>query len=210
DFVSIGNFLHPPNWDQVLYLKTEIWPLIRKELPTANVEIYGAYPSAKVKQLHNKKQGFLVKGRAENAEECIAEKRILLAPLRFGAGLKGKLIDAMLVGTPSITTTIGAEGMCGDLPWAGEIANTAEEFAKQAVLKYANEKRWMTAQKNGFKILKNRFLADRFKDAFLQEVEFITDNLTQHRNQNFIGQILQQQSLNSSKYMSLWIEAKNN
>jgi len=71
-FVSIGNFLHAPNWDATLELKTKIWPLIKKKLPEAQLHVYGAYPSEKVLQLHNKKEGFLVKGRALNAKEVIA------------------------------------------------------------------------------------------------------------------------------------------
>ena len=95
-FVTIGNFLHGPNWNGVLYLKEKIWPLIRKQLPTAELHVYGAYPSPKVTQLHQPKEGFLIKGRADCAQEVMQNAKVCLAPLRFGAGLKGKLIDAML------------------------------------------------------------------------------------------------------------------
>ncbi|HEY1040002.1 MAG TPA: glycosyltransferase, partial [Bacteroidia bacterium] len=64
-FISIGNFLHEPNWNAVQYLKESIWPLIRKQLPDAELHIYGAYPSQKVEALHNAKESFLIKGRAE-------------------------------------------------------------------------------------------------------------------------------------------------
>jgi hypothetical protein len=67
-FISIGNFRHAPNWDAVLQLKTDIWPKIRKRLPKAELHIYGAYPPPKATQLHNAKEGFLVKGWAENAQ----------------------------------------------------------------------------------------------------------------------------------------------
>ena len=59
-FVSIGNFLHEPNWDMVVYLKKEIWPLIREKLPKAELHIYGAYSTQKVEQLNNKKEGFII------------------------------------------------------------------------------------------------------------------------------------------------------
>jgi hypothetical protein len=61
-FLTIGNFLHEPNWNSVLYLKEEIWPLIKKQLPDAELHVYGAYPSPKVNQLHQPKEGFLIKG----------------------------------------------------------------------------------------------------------------------------------------------------
>lgn len=208
-FISIGNFLHAPNWDKTLFLKEDIWPLIKKELPEAELHIYGAYTSQKVEQLHNPKQGFLIKGRAPNAIEAIKQARVLLGPLRFGAGLKGKFIDAMQAGTPSITTTIGAEGICGDLPWCGEIANTPEEIARQAILLYKMPKRWNIGQKNGFKIINRRFQRRVFAANFFKRIKKLEKDLNLHRQQNFIGQILMHHSTQSTKYMSLWIESKN-
>lgn len=209
NFISIGNFLHAPNWDKTLFLKEEIWPLIRKELPDAELHVYGAYTSQKVEQLHNSKHGFLIKGRARNAIDAIKQARVLLGPLRFGAGLKGKFIDAMQAGTPSITTTIGAEGLCGDLPWCGEIANSPEEIARQAVLLYKMPKRWKIGQKNGFKIINKRFQRRVFAANFFKRLKKLEKDLELHRQQNFVGQILMHHSTQSTKYMSLWIESKN-
>ena len=111
DFVFIGNFYHEPNWDSVLILKNEIWPILKDLLPTTKLNIYGAYPTQKVQQLHNPKERFFIHGRAESAEEVIRSARVLLAPIRFGAGIKGKLLEGMEYGTPSVTTSIGAEAM---------------------------------------------------------------------------------------------------
>jgi glycosyltransferase involved in cell wall biosynthesis len=209
DFVFIGNFLHQPNWDAVLYIKTHIWPLIRKELPKAQFQVYGAYTSQKVEQLHNKKEGFLVNGRAENAQEVIKNARVLLAPLRFGAGIKGKFLDAMYCGTPSITTTIGAEGICGKYPWPGEIANEDALIAQEAVKIYEKPKRWQKAQQNGFEIINKRFQENDFASHFFDQLELMLKNLEKHRNQNFLGAMLMHHTLQSTKYMSLWIETKN-
>ena len=208
-FISIGNFLHAPNWDKTLFLKEEIWPLIKKELPEAELHVYGAYTSQKVEQLHNAKQGFLIKGRAPNAINAIKQARVLLGPLRFGAGLKGKFIDAMQAGTPSITTTVGAEGLCGDLPWCGEIANSADEIAKQAILLYKMPKRWKIAQNNGFNIINQRFQRKVFAANFFKRLKKLEQDLHLHRQQNFMGQILMHHTTQSTKYMSLWIESKN-
>jgi glycosyltransferase involved in cell wall biosynthesis len=68
------------------------------------LNIYGAYPS-QVLQLNNVK--VLIRGRAADANEVVQQARVVLAPLRFGAGIKGKLVEAMLCGTPSVTTSIG-------------------------------------------------------------------------------------------------------
>jgi glycosyltransferase involved in cell wall biosynthesis len=209
DFVFIGNFLHEPNWNAVQYLKEAIWPLIRKQLPQAILNIYGAYPSQKVLQLHQPKEGFLIKGRAPKAQEVVANARIVLAPLRFGAGVKGKLVEAMQCGTPSVTTTIGAESMHGNLPWNGFITDNPQVFADEAVQLYNGKKLWLEAQYNGLAIINQRYSKAQFEEDFKKQILFLQTNLQQHRLTNFIGAMLQHHTLSSTKYMSRWIEAKN-
>ncbi|MGQ7945401.1 glycosyltransferase [Flavobacterium sp. WC2509] len=208
-FIFIGNFLHEPNWNAVQYLKEIIWPLLRKQLPEAELHIYGAYPSQKVTQLHQPKEGFYIKGRATDANEVVKNARIVLAPLRFGAGIKGKLIEAMQCGTPSITTTIGAESMQGNLPWNGYVTDDVPEFIKSAKELYEDKELWTTAQQNGITIINQRYSKKLFEIDFASKIEFLQSNLEQHRLNNFLGALLQHHTLSSTKYMSRWIEAKN-
>lgn len=208
DFVFIGNFIHEPNWQTVLHLKKEVWPKLRKKIPSAQLHIYGAYPSQKVWDLHHDKEGFLVHGKAENALEVISQARILLAPLPFGAGQKGKFIDAMQAGTPIATNSIGAESMFTDkIP--GIQSDNPEEFIQKTVELYQNESIWKTAQKNGFEILKEKFHKELYINDLDSKIQNLQSELISHRRENFIGQILQQNNLNTLKYMSLWIEEKN-
>ena len=209
DFVFIGNFLHEPNWNSVLYLKETIWPLIHKQLPNVKLKIYGAYPSQKVLQLNSPKNNFLIEGRAKNASKVISEARIMLAPLRFGAGIKGKLLEAMQYGTPSMTTSIGAESMHDELPWNGFVEDNPHEFANNAVQLYNDEKLWNNCRENGFDILKFKFSKDLYITKFTEKINYLLNNIEKHRNSNFIGQILQHHTLRSTEYMSRWIEAKN-
>ena len=209
NFVFIGNFLHEPNWNAVQYLKETIWPLIRKVMPEAVLQIYGAYPSQKVLQLHQPKQGFLIMGRAVDAQEVVRNARVILAPLRFGAGIKGKLVEAMQCGTPSVTTTIGAESMCGDLPWNGFIADESQAFADKAVELYQDKTVWLKAQENGFEVIEKRYLNSLFTDNFIKHILKVQTHLKQHRLHNFMGTMLQYHTLTSTKYMSRWIEEKN-
>ena len=209
DFIIIGNFLHEPNWNAVQYLKETIWPLIRKEMPETNLLVYGAYPSQKVLQLHQPKQGFQIMGRADDAQEVVSKARVVLAPLRFGAGIKGKLLEAMQCGTASLTTSIGAESMFGELPWNGLISDNPEDFAAKAVSLYQDKTLWITAQKNGIQIIEKRYLKSNFISEFKEYILALQNNLKQHRLNNFMGALLQHQTLQSSKYMSKWIEAKN-
>lgn len=209
DFIFIGNFLHEPNWNAVQYLKETIWPLLRKKMPDANLHIYGAYPSQKVLQLHQPKEGFHIKGRATDANEVVQNARIVLAPLRFGAGIKGKLIEAMQCGTPSITTTIGAESMQGNLPWNGFVTDDITEFTEAAAQLYQDKKLWTAAQQNGIAIINQRYSKEKFENDFANKIQFLRSNLPQHRLDNFFGALLQHHTLTSTKYMSRWIEAKN-
>jgi glycosyltransferase involved in cell wall biosynthesis len=209
DFVFIGNFLHEPNWNAVQYLKEMIWPLLKKQLPEAVLNVYGAYPSQKVLQLHNKKDGFLIKGRASDAQKVVKEARVFLAPLRFGAGIKGKLLEAMQCGTPSVTTVIGAESMHGELPWNGFITDDVVDFVDVAVQLYQDNLIWLQAQQNGVKIINQRYVKELFENNFRTKIEFLRSNLQQHRLHNFMGAMLQHHTLKSTKYMSRWIEEKN-
>lgn len=208
-FLSIGNFLHEPNWDAVLFLKQFIWPLIRKQLPKAEMHIYGAYPSKKVFDLNNLKEGFLIKGRADSLERVMKKTKVCLAPLRFGGGIKGKLIDAMQFGVPSVTTDIGAEAMHGEFPWNGIIANQPHKFAEAAVELYTNEIKWQQAAENGAQILNNFFLKSNHSDLLIDKLLFLKNQLKSHRSSNFIGEMLMHHTVMGTKYMSLWIEAKN-
>jgi len=208
-FAFIGNFLHEPNWNTVQILKTKIWPVLRKKIPGASMNIYGAYPTQKVLDLNNKTEKFLIKGRALDAQQTIAKHRILLAPIQFGAGVKGKFIDAMQVGTPTVTTTVGAEAMSGDLAWNGIIEDDADKFISAAVTLYQDQTLWHTAQQNGIRIINERYAKTAFADGFITTIDALLLNLQTHRENNFFGQILSHHSLQSTKYMSLWIEEKN-
>lgn len=208
DFVSIGNFLHEPNWQTVLQLK-QLWPELRKRIPGAELHIYGAYVKEKARQLHNPKEGFLIKGHAEQSVESLFENyRVLLAPIPFGAGIKGKLLDSMQYGLPNVTTEVGAEAMQGNLPWNGFITDT-EHFAEKAAELYSNEELWTEAQENGRTLVRERFASEHFETGFMERIEFLQKNLPTHRTRNFFGQILQYHSLQSTKYLGKWIEEKN-
>ncbi|GAA0857266.1 glycosyltransferase [Aliiglaciecola litoralis] len=208
-FVSIGNFRHAPNWDAVLYLKNTIWPLIRTQLPEAELHVYGAYPPPKATQLHAPKQGFFVDGWVDDALSMLSQARVCLAPLRFGAGLKGKLADAMLCKTPSVTSTIGSQGMVGEMDWPGAIEDDPSAFADQAVKLYVDQNSWQQASLRAQPLLDTRFNADAILMRLAHSISDISENLSQHRLANFTGMMLQHHFHKSTQYMSQWIEAKN-
>ena len=208
NFISIGNFLHEPNWQTVLQLK-KLWKDIKNQLPEAEIHIYGAYASEKVFQLHNEKEGFIIKGRAENVESVFNQAKVLLAPIPFGAGIKGKLLESMQFGLPNVTSTIGAEAMHGNFDWNGFITDNETEFVEKAILLYQDENIWQKSQENGYLIAKNLFKKEIFEKDFTAKIDWISEHLPEHRNTNFLGQILQHHTLQSTKYLSKWIEEKN-
>jgi glycosyltransferase involved in cell wall biosynthesis len=209
-FVSIGNFRHEPNWDAVLQLKQHIWPLIRKQLPKAQLHVFGAYPPKKATQLHNEKQGFLVKGWCEDAFKELSHARVLLAPLRFGAGLKGKLLDAAQCGLPSVTTSIGAEGLFDESSQATAlISDDFDMFAKHAIDLYSQEDSWLGLQNNCDEFLTQGFAWRTFSAQLIARISEIENNLDAHRLANFTGSMLRHHSMKSTQYMAQWIEAKN-
>lgn len=203
-FMTIGSFRHEPNVDSVLFLKQEIWPEIRKQLPDAELHIYGSYPKQKVSQLHNPRQGFLVKGWAEDALEVIGKARVMLAPLRFGAGQKGKFIDALKCGTPSITTSIGAESMGDKDSWSGCITNSKEELIKSAVELYTNKELWESKQKKGVSLINTSFSKPVYQSQFKACIEGL-----EKKKQPFYIELLNYHSSRNSRFMSKWIEEKN-
>lgn len=208
NFISIGNFLHEPNWQTVLQVK-KLWPSIKKQLPEAQIHIYGAYASEKVYQLHNEKEGLLIKGRAEKVETVFNDAKVLLAPIPFGAGIKGKLLESMELGLPNVTSSVGAEAMHGNLPWNGFISDKENEFIEKAILLYQEETIWKQSQENGYRIAKEKFKKELFETDFWETIHTISKNLDEHRNANFLGQILQHHTLQSTRYLSKWIEEKN-
>ncbi|MBD5780536.1 glycosyltransferase [Pelagicoccus sp. NFK12] len=209
DFVMIGSFLHEPNWDAVQFCHREIWPLIRQKLPQAQLDIYGSYLPEKAKQLHSEKSGFRVLGRARDSIQTLSNYRVNLAPLRFGAGLKGKLADAFLAGTPSIASPIAVEGMQGTLDWGSLVSIDPLQFSETAAEIYASPQAWSHAQTCGLKIAEERFPESHWLPKLPEILQKAHDRRHETRSANFVGQLLNHHQHRSTEFMSRWIEAKN-
>jgi glycosyltransferase involved in cell wall biosynthesis len=208
-FISIGNFKHAPNLDMVKHLHKKIWLKIRSEIQDAEWHIYGAYLPQQIREISNKKQGIIVKGRAEDALQTLKNYRVMLAPLRFGAGLKGKCIDSMLAGTPSVTTSIGAEGIAEHKDWPGFVEDDEQKFVNASVELYQNQNIWQDKQKKAFEVLNQNFSKMVFRKQFQEHLKYGLSHLKSIRKNNLTGQLLKYHLHRSTKFMSLWIEEKN-
>lgn len=205
-FVFIGNYRHAPNWDAVQYLAKTVWPQIKAQLPEAQCYVYGAYTPAKAQQFNQPKSGFHIAGWARDAQTVLENARINLAPLRFGAGLKGKVFDAAQVGTPSMMTTIASEGIYTDEALC--IADDAQEFANKAVQLYQDRELWIRTQQGNAAHLNAQFNVNHYTAELIERIHSLRDNLSQHRAANFWQAMINQQQLKATQYMSQWIEAK--
>ena len=173
------------------------------------MNVYGAYPPPKATALQDEKSGFLVKGWVDDAIFAMQSAKVCIAPLRFGAGIKGKLAEAMICSTPSVTTNIGAESMQTDLAWPGVIANDAQQIADAAVKLYEDENIWQQCSDLGPQNASILYPQEVAFDALRDALQLIIQNLTSHRQANFIGSMLNHHHHKSTKYMAQWIEAKN-
>jgi glycosyltransferase involved in cell wall biosynthesis len=208
NFVMIGNFRHKPNTDGIHWFRNEIWSKIRSRLPEAQVHIYGAYPSKAMMDLTLVKQGFHVMGSAPDQFEALKRYRVSLAPLRFGAGIKGKITDSWWSGTPVVSTQIGAEGMADDLDWGGAISNDPEEFAYFATQLYSDRLIWEVARNRGLKLISDLYSFEKESPALIRFFIGLRNQLSERRAANWVGRVLTLNQNRSTKYFSKWIEAK--
>ena len=214
NLVFIGNGLHAPNVDAVRLLKHTLWKPIRTTLaergvPDVELHIYGAYLSQEILQFDNAREGFRVKGKTDDLYGTLQQYRCSLAPLRFGAGLKGKISDGWMVGTPSVATPIAAEGMSSEERFGGVIEECFEQYPQRVADLYTEKDAWDNAQETGREILTTLFSQTTNARAFQERLARLMREGAQLREQNIVGSILWYHGLRSTEYFSRWIECKN-
>lgn len=207
--MMIGGFKHAPNRDAVAWFRTQVWPRVRKRLPTVECHVYGAYADHAMQQQHQPKAGFHLKGRAEDALTTLRQYRLNLAPLRFGAGQKGKILDGWLAGTPTVTTPIGAEAMAAPDAWGYPVSDDPQLMADTIARLYTTKVDWLATQRSGLKALKSGFWHQDYVPGFVRRLQTVALNLEAHRNRQIWGRILRRTEHRAEEFMSRWIEAKN-
>ena len=153
--------------------------------------------------------GFYFKGRARDAQQTLRQYRVNLAPLRFGAGLKGKVFDGFETGTPTVTTPIGAEGIADAAAWGCSISDDPQVFVSAAVQLYQDESAWRAVQDRASSILQRRFSSRVWMPRLPDLIEAARAGLQLNRHLHFTGRMLRHHHQRSTEFMSRWIEAKN-
>ncbi|WP_232819291.1 glycosyltransferase [Saccharospirillum mangrovi] len=209
NLMMIGGFKHAPNRDAVAWFRTQIWPLVRARLPGVECHVYGAYADHAMQQQHQPKAGFYLRGRVEDALATMQQYRLNLAPLRFGAGQKGKILDGWLTGTPTVTTPIGAESMAAADAWVYPLSDDPQQLADTIVRLYTDPVAWQQTQRSGLDALKSGFWHQDYVPGFVRRLNQVALNLADHRNRQIWGRILRRTEHRAEEFMSRWIEAKN-
>jgi len=155
DLVFIGGYEHQPNVDAVFYFTNEIFPLIRQQYPDICFHVVGSHPTPEILALNS--ENIVVHGFVPDLSKLMASMRISVNPIRFGAGVKGKLITSMAHGVPCIGTPIAFEGMEIIPDQHALVADTAEAFAAAVGQLYCNPSLWEKLSGAGMAMVRQHF-----------------------------------------------------
>ena len=151
----IGHLSHRPNSDAIHYFMRDIFPLIQEQCPSITFNIVGSNPSAEIKKYQSEQVKVL--GFVPDIDPLFHSARVFVAPLRFGAGVNGKIGEALSYGLPVITTSIGAEGLGLVQNKDAMIADDSQEFAERVLEVYYNEDIWRRLSDSGYRHIENHF-----------------------------------------------------
>lgn len=151
----IGGYLHSPNIDAVHYFLDSIWPKVRKKLPDATFYAMGA--DMPVSLLNRQEPGFFPLGHVSDLASALGKVRVMVAPLRVGAGAKGKVATSLAYGVPCVASPIAAEGMGLIDRETILIGDTPDSFADQVIDLHTNSEKWNLISDAGMVLMENRF-----------------------------------------------------
>ena len=153
-FLFVGGFEHPPNVDAIRFLAGEVMPAVRRDIPRAELFVVGSKPPPEVLALEA--PGMTVTGWVPDIASYYGRVRVSVAPLRYGAGMKGKIGESLAFGVPVVATTIGNEGM--DLVDGKEamIADSPDAFARAMVHLHGEKGMWVSLRGNGLGYIEER------------------------------------------------------
>ena len=169
DIVFVAGFAHTPNIDGLVWFVAEVLPLIRNQVPDAKLYVVGANPSEAARALASEPVG--VTGRVTEVEmrARYASARFALAPLRVGAGVKSKVVEALREGLPLVTTSIGAQGLPG-IENIVSVADDASALAETAVRLMIDDDPWVQSSVSQVQYAREHFSLEVFRRSFLQAI----------------------------------------
>lgn len=154
--IFVGNYLHYPNADAVLYFHREIWPSIKSLLPNIKFYVVGQSPPLEVEGL-SQEENIIVTGRVNDVRPYLRKGRVFVCPVRLGGGFRGKILEAMAVGRPVVSTSLGAEGIPATDGENILIADRPSEFAQRLVDLMKNESLMEKISSNARRLMEERY-----------------------------------------------------
>jgi len=165
DIVYVGGFQHPPNSDAVEFFISEIFPFISEKLPDVKFRLVGSRIPDKIKQLCENTKNCEFVGYVYDLSSLLNECRIMVVPVRYGAGVKGKVTESMSHSLPVVTTSTGAEGLTENQNQEHIlISDDPQEFADKTVEVYKNKELWEKISKNAKDYVENNFSPEQGRD----------------------------------------------
>ena len=164
--IFVGGFNHRPNYHSVLYLIREIWPHVRELDPRISLRIVGSDTPKEILSLNDPAQGINILGFVPDLDELIQNSRISVAPLLYGAGVKGKVLHSLSLGIPVIGTKIAVEGMGLIHGLTITVGENPRDFAKSIVDLYSNQELWESLQENSMKFVRSEHSPDKILQLF--------------------------------------------
>ncbi len=156
DIMFLGGFPHTPNVDAAVFFVREVWPLLVDRLPSdARFVAVGASPPDVVRSLASER--IVVTGQVPRLEPHFAQSRVFVAPLRFGAGIKGKVIESLSHGVPTVASTIAVEGIGLTDGENCFVADTPEAMAEAVLRLYADPEAWTRMREAGFRFVDENY-----------------------------------------------------
>ena len=169
DLAFIGGYRHPPNVDAVLYLVETLWPGIRQRLPGARLHIVGTDAPPAIRAITG--DGVVYRGHVADLADVLDQVRLTVAPLRFGAGQKGKVVSSLGAGGPCVLTTIAAEGMGLIDGTHALVRDEPRAFADAVVRLYEDAETWTRLSDAGLDLAREAFSLDRGREALVEALE---------------------------------------
>jgi GT2 family glycosyltransferase/glycosyltransferase involved in cell wall biosynthesis len=151
----VGNFQHPPNCDAVEDYLRRIHPIVRQRLPDATFTVIGDHVPDSLRRLAD--DGVRFTGPVPDLRPYFASARLSVAPLRYGAGIKGKVTTSLAFGVPVVTTTVGAEGIAMRPGEDALLADSPEAFAEAVVMLHSSPAVWARLVENGVRVVAGQF-----------------------------------------------------
>lgn len=148
--IFVGGFQHPPNVDAVRWFVTEIFPIIKKNIPSVILYIVGSNPPVEVTELAS--ENIRVIGYVHDMSEFLFKCKVMVAPLRFGSGVKGKITQGISYGIPVVTTLIGAEGIGLTDGKDCIISDDPIDFARKTAELYEDQNTWTKISRNAMSV----------------------------------------------------------